>query len=119
MLCFAQILLRQILHFPSFALFKYYAIYANQLFGVNMATYRKRGNSWRVEICVNGIRASSSHDTKAQAKHWAIHKEVEMKSYYSDIPRHTLREALVNIEILYLSIIRVRSGKCHALTSLL
>ncbi|MDO8418113.1 MAG: hypothetical protein Q7S87_18245 [Agitococcus sp.] len=60
-----------------------------------MATYRKRGNSWRVEICVNGIRASSSHDTKAQAKHWAIHKEVEMKAYYSDIPRHTLREAPV------------------------
>jgi integrase len=59
-----------------------------------MATYRKRGDSWRVEICVNGIRASSTHDTKAQAKHWAIHKEVEMKSYDSDIPRHTLREAL-------------------------
>lgn len=60
-----------------------------------MATFRKRGDSWRVEICVNGRRASSTHDTKAQAKHWAIHKEVEMKSQDSDMPRHTLLEALI------------------------
>lgn len=59
-----------------------------------MATYRKRGDSWRVEICVNGKRASATHDTKAQAKSWAIDKESEIKNQLDDIPKHTLREAL-------------------------
>lgn len=59
-----------------------------------MATYTKRGNSWRVEICVNGRRASATRDTKAQAKAWAIDKEAELQSQDSDIPRHSLKEAL-------------------------
>lgn len=59
-----------------------------------MATYRKRVDSWRVEICVNGRRASATHDTKAQARAWAIEKEAELKTQADDIPKHTLREAL-------------------------
>lgn len=60
-----------------------------------MATFRKRGDAWRVEVCVNGRRASSTHDTKVQARNWAIDKESEMKANDSDVPMHTLREAFV------------------------
>lgn len=40
-----------------------------------MATFRKRNNSWRVEIYKNGIRKSATFDTKAQAKAWAAKLE--------------------------------------------
>lgn len=59
-----------------------------------MATFRKVGKSWRVEICVNGQRKSATRDTKAQAKEWAAYAEVDLKTKKSDLPVHTLKEAL-------------------------
>jgi integrase len=43
-----------------------------------MATYRKRGDSWRAEIAKKGIRLSATFDTKAEAIAWAIEKEAEI-----------------------------------------
>lgn len=35
-----------------------------------MATIRKRGNKWRVEIYKNGVRKSKTCSTKAEATLW-------------------------------------------------
>jgi len=43
-----------------------------------MATYRKRGNAWRVEISKNGIRKSGTFDTKKEAKEWAVNVESDI-----------------------------------------
>lgn len=45
-----------------------------------MASYRKRANGWRVEICVNGIRDSATRTTKAEARAWAERREDEIRS---------------------------------------
>lgn len=36
-----------------------------------MATYRKRSDAWRAEICKNGVRQSATFNTKAEAVAWA------------------------------------------------
>jgi len=63
-----------------------------------MATFTKRGLTWRAEIRKQGIRESATFDTKQQAKAWAVQREAEIqknavnnKSTY--LP-HTLEEAL-------------------------
>ena len=43
-----------------------------------MATFRKNGDRWVAEVCVNGIRKSKTKDTKAEAKSWAAQMEVEL-----------------------------------------
>ncbi len=43
-----------------------------------MATYRKRGTTWRAEIAKRGVRLSASFDTKAEAIAWATEKEAEI-----------------------------------------
>ena len=43
-----------------------------------MAAFRKIGDRWAAEVCVNGIRKSKRHDTKAQANSWAAQIEVEL-----------------------------------------
>lgn len=43
-----------------------------------MATFRKNGNRWIAEVCVNGIRKSKTRDTKAEAKSWAAQMEHEL-----------------------------------------
>jgi integrase len=40
-----------------------------------LATYRKRGDSWRAEIAKKGVRLSATFDTKAEAIAWATEKE--------------------------------------------
>lgn len=42
-----------------------------------MGTVRKRGKSWRAEVCVDGRRASSSFTTKAEAAAWVLRQESE------------------------------------------
>lgn len=42
-----------------------------------MATYRKRGKSWRVDVYKNGFRFSASFDTKTQAKEWTSQTEAK------------------------------------------
>lgn len=60
-----------------------------------MATFRQRGTVWRAEVSVNGIRASGSFDTKAQAKAWAAQKETEIRRDGDSIEsRKTFAEAL-------------------------
>jgi integrase len=44
-----------------------------------MATYRKRGNRWSAEVCVNGVREASTHSTKAAAQMWARDRELELR----------------------------------------
>lgn len=43
-----------------------------------MATYEKRGNSWRVQLCVNGERDSATKRTKAEAVAWAEAREAQL-----------------------------------------
>lgn len=57
-----------------------------------MASIRKRGSSWRVELYKDGIRESASFPTKQQAASWALHREAELTG--KRLPDHTLRDAL-------------------------
>ncbi|MFU8927230.1 tyrosine-type recombinase/integrase [Acinetobacter puyangensis] len=60
-----------------------------------MATFRKRGTTWRAELSVNGNRLSASFDTKAQAKAWASEKETELRnSPYIQKNKHTMADAI-------------------------
>jgi integrase len=43
-----------------------------------MATYRKRGSTWRAEIAKNGARLSGTFESKAEAVAWAREKEAEL-----------------------------------------
>ncbi|MFM0061383.1 site-specific integrase [Paraburkholderia phytofirmans] len=43
-----------------------------------MATYRKRGASWRAEVAKGGVRESKTFDTKAEAVTWATKLEAEI-----------------------------------------
>ncbi|HTI17694.1 MAG TPA: site-specific integrase [Trinickia sp.] len=43
-----------------------------------MATYRKRGSTWRVEIAKKGVRLSATFETKAEGVAWATEKEAEL-----------------------------------------
>lgn len=45
-----------------------------------MATYRRRGSSWRVEVAKGGIRESASFNTKAEAVAWATKLEAEISA---------------------------------------
>jgi integrase len=44
-----------------------------------MATIRKRGKSWRAEVCVHGRRDGKTCDTQDEAKAWAARIETEMR----------------------------------------
>lgn len=43
-----------------------------------MASFRKRGDTWRAEIVRSGVRLSESFKTKAEAVAWAAKKEAEI-----------------------------------------
>lgn len=60
-----------------------------------MATFRKRGSTWRVEVCKNGIRSSATFDNKTQAKEWASQTEARILEYKSHPVRYDkkLRDA--------------------------
>lgn len=57
-----------------------------------MATYRKRGKTWRVELYVNGIRESATFATKQECAQWALEREAQLKG--KRLPQHTLAEAM-------------------------
>ena len=60
-----------------------------------MATYRKRGSSWRAEVRKNGVRESKSFATKAQAVAWATQLEAEiLKEKRGEIPNKTFGELM-------------------------
>jgi integrase len=61
-----------------------------------MASLKKVGQVWRVQVAVQGVRASGSFSTKAEATAWAAQRETEIRSAK---PRgaggnKTLRDAL-------------------------
>jgi integrase len=42
-----------------------------------MASYQKKGNKWRAEVCVGGNRKAKTFPTKALAMQWARQQEIE------------------------------------------
>ncbi len=65
-----------------------------------MATFRKRGASWHVEVWVQGVRKYSTHDTKRQAQEWASRTETEIAQHITSADRpekagHTIADALI------------------------
>ena len=60
-----------------------------------MATYRKRGDSWRVEIAIKGIRRSATRKSKSEAIAWAHQQEAEiLAGDRGEIPNKTFSDAL-------------------------
>lgn len=60
-----------------------------------MASIKKRGNAYRVWICVNGKRLSGTFDTKAQAEFWAADKKREiLAAARGEIPDKTFGQLL-------------------------
>jgi integrase len=45
-----------------------------------MASFIRRGDKWRVQVKKNGERYTSTWDTKAEAKAWAVAKEAELNT---------------------------------------
>jgi integrase len=58
-----------------------------------MASIRKRGLSWRVELYRNGVRESGSFPTKQQAAAWAHQREAELGG--ERLPDNTVGAALL------------------------
>jgi integrase len=63
---------------------------------VKMASIRKRGDKWLVEICVNGKRKGKTFESKLEANRWAAMAESDMHQQGSDnIPKDkTFRDLL-------------------------
>ncbi len=60
-----------------------------------MATIRKRGESWRVEIAKKGIRKSATFSTKTEATKWALFIESQIDAgEYSPVPKMTFAELI-------------------------
>lgn len=58
-----------------------------------MASIRKRGTTWRVELYRDGVRESATFPTKARAAAWALEREAELTG--ERLPDKTLGDALV------------------------
>lgn len=61
-----------------------------------MATYEKRGSSYRFQTMVNGVRHSKTFATKAEGNLWAAN--IEAAPNRRKLERHTLAEALKKYE---------------------
>lgn len=61
-----------------------------------MASLRKRGRRWQVELYRNSQRESATFDTKAQAAAWALQREAELIG--KRLPERTLADALKRYE---------------------
>lgn len=57
-----------------------------------MASIRRRGTSYRVEIYKDGHRESATFPTKQQAAAWAVQREAELVG--ARLPDHTVKDAL-------------------------
>lgn len=57
-----------------------------------MASFRRRGRSWRAELFKDGKRESATFPTKAQAVAWANLRESELVG--ERLPEHTVKDAL-------------------------
>jgi integrase len=60
-----------------------------------MASIKKRGDSWKAEVCKKGVRKSASFATKAEAQSWANKTETELSSLSNgNIPDKTCGDLL-------------------------
>jgi integrase len=59
-----------------------------------MASFRKRGDTWRAEVCRFGVRDSGTFLTKAEAREWADRRERELYDDKRGGQRRTLRQVL-------------------------
>lgn len=58
-----------------------------------MASITRRGKRWRAHVCVNGVVATLTHDTKQEAQQWAADKERELQSLAGGVSiTHTVRD---------------------------
>ena len=65
-----------------------------------MATFRKRGDKWRVEVRKQGVYDSASFGSKLQAREWAHRREVEIETGENFDPvEKTLLDALSRYSI--------------------
>jgi integrase len=59
-----------------------------------LATFRKRGKTWRVEVKLAGVRDSTTRATKAEAAAWAAVREAEIRAgLRGEIIPRTVRQA--------------------------
>lgn len=64
-----------------------------------MATYRKRGKTWRVEVTVKGARRSATFTTKEEAKRWAAKEETGLRDEANrNIPDKPFRDLMERYE---------------------
>ncbi len=64
-----------------------------------MASFRKRGDAWRAEIAVLGVRESATFPTRQEARAWAADRETAIRAgKRGGAARRPLREALVRFE---------------------
>lgn len=60
-----------------------------------MASFRKTGTGWRVEVAKLGVRESATFPTKREAQNWANQREVEIASMKAGkVTRLSLRDVL-------------------------
>lgn len=60
-----------------------------------MATFRKRGRTWRVEVYLGGVRVSATRATKAEAAAWARQREADILAHRrGEIIARSVRQAL-------------------------
>jgi len=60
-----------------------------------MATFKKAGSRWRVQICVNRIRRSATFESKSAAQVWASEQELEIRGgVRGEIPDKTFSDLL-------------------------
>lgn len=78
-----------------------------------MATIYKRGNSWRVQVAMKGIRRNGTFDTKLAAQIWAAEQEKEiLAGVRGEIPDKTFGQLLERYQKEISP--RKRSGKREA-----
>ncbi len=66
-----------------------------------MATFRKRGDSWRAEICISGVRDNATFDSKAEAQYWAAKRETEIREGKNLNPRELQKYTLGKVLEIY------------------
>lgn len=66
--------------------------YARNYAKAAMASFRKRGDGWRVELYKNGQRESATFPTKREAAQWAMQREAELTG--ARLPDKSLADAL-------------------------
>lgn len=62
-----------------------------------MASIRKRGKVWGVQVYVNGVRESATFDTKAAAAAWALERQAQLSG--KRLPNKTMGDAFARYAV--------------------